>query len=118
MSSLAIVNQRGPHGSSQGQEALDLALVAGTFGLSVGLFFSRDGVFQLLKHQQPENILRKNYSKTFAALEFYDVDSIAVCAASLRERGLTSQSLCIEAELLEPQAFAQRISQFQHLVSF
>ncbi|GAA0344939.1 sulfurtransferase complex subunit TusC [Bowmanella denitrificans] len=118
MQSIAIINRHAPHGSSHGQEALDLALVAGSFGQQVGLFFIGDGVFQLLRQQQPETILRKNYSKTFAALEFYDINTIIVCQDSLKERGLGEDDLSVAVELLSPTALTTRLKQFQHIVSF
>ncbi|MDF2177608.1 sulfurtransferase complex subunit TusC [Aliiglaciecola sp. CAU 1673] len=107
-----------PHGNANGQEALDLALVAGTFGQDVALFFLDDGVFQLMKDQHPEHIGRKNYSRTFAALEFYDINQIYVCQVSLNERGLHSADLCIEAEVLTSEQWQEKVADCQHILSF
>ena len=57
---LALVNKTAPYGGANGQESLDLALAAGSFGQDVSLFFIEDGVFQLLAGQAPENIEAKN----------------------------------------------------------
>lgn len=103
MKSLAIINQTSPYNSAQGQESLDLALAAATFGQQVSIIFADDGVFQLLANQQPEAIGAKNYSKTFAALEFYDIENIYVCKHSLVERHLTADDLCIDVLCIEPQ---------------
>ena len=51
--SLGVINSTAPYGVSNGQESLDLALAAANFGQDVTLFFVDDGVFQLLKSQQP-----------------------------------------------------------------
>ncbi|MBT1063805.1 sulfurtransferase complex subunit TusC [Bowmanella sp. Y26] len=115
---IAIVNRTAPHGTSHGQEALDMAMVAGTFGQEVGLFFIDDGVFQLVKDQHPEAALRKNYSKTFAALEFYDIDTLLVCQQSLLARGLTEADLCVPVDVLSPDTLQSTLAHFDHIVSF
>ncbi|WP_088328416.1 sulfurtransferase complex subunit TusC [Lacimicrobium sp. SS2-24] len=116
--SLAILNRQPPHGSGHGQEALDLALVAGTFGQQVTLFFIDDGVYQLLSNQKPEKIGRKNYSKTFAALEFYDVSEPVVCADSLACRGISSTSLCIDVNIQPRTEWLAMLAQCDHVVTF
>lgn len=118
MTSIAIINTAAPFGTSSGQESLDLVLAAGSFGQSVSVIFMFDAVFQLLKNQQPENIDAKNYSKTFAALEFYDVEDIYVCADSLVQRGLTAQDLCINAQVVSPEALRNILSAHAHTLRF
>ena len=116
--SLAIVSSKAPYGTYDGQEALDMVLAAGAFGQQVGLFFIDDGVFQLLKSQQPEAIELKNYSKTFAALPFYDIEQIFVCANSLQKREIEPPQLCIEVTMLDSKAFSTKLSEYQHIIKF
>lgn len=116
--SLAIINRHAPHGTAHGQEALDLALVCGTFGQSVTLFFVGDGVYQLLQRQQTDMINRKNYSKTFAALDFYDVSQPVVCAESLAQRGICRESLCIDVNLQSAENWRAMLNDFDHIVNF
>ena len=114
---LAIVNRSAPYGSANGQEALDLALAAASFGQPPSLFFIDDGVYQLVAGQAPELIEAKDYSKTFAALEFYDIEHIYVCAESLLKRGL-SAPLCVEVSLLKRAELQRLLNQHQHILSF
>ncbi len=116
--SIALVNKTAPYGQANGQESLDLALAAGSFGQDLSLFFIEDGVFQLLAKQAPACIEVKNYSKTFAALEFYDIEHIYVCSDSLKARNLEPKNLCIELEVLSKKDLQQRLSQHQHILSF
>ena len=116
--SLALVNKTAPYGQANGQESLDLALAAGSFGHNVSLFFIEDGVFQLLARQAPELIEAKNYSKAFAALEFYDIDNVFVCAESLAVRHLSAQDLSIEVQTLSNEQLKKRLNQHQHILSF
>ncbi len=103
MSALTIINRSAPYGSADGLEALDLCLAAASFGQQVNFIFLDDGIFQLLSNQAPNEIEHKNYSKTFAALEFYDVEYIYVCEESLAARNLSTKDLCIEVTLLNKQ---------------
>lgn len=118
MSRIAIVNQSAPHGKAAGLESLDLTLAAGTFGQEVGLFFCDDGVFQLLSGQQPALIARRDYGKTFAALEFYDVEDIYVLQESLLQRGLNADDLVIDVEVIDNQAWQQKLISYQHILQF
>jgi tRNA 2-thiouridine synthesizing protein C len=114
---LAIVNRSAPYGSANGQESLDLALAGASFGQALSLFFIDDGVYQLLKAQAPELIEAKNYSKTFAALEFYDIEQIYVCEDSLLTRGITGP-LCVQVSLLKRKELQRLLNQHQHILSF
>lgn len=118
MRSLGIVNSSAPYGTSNGQESLDLALATASFGQEVSFFFISDGVFQLLQNQQPNSIESKNYSKTFAALEFYDIENIYVCAKSLLDRGISEQDLCIEVTILEQVEIHHFLTQQDGILSF
>lgn len=118
MTTLAIINSRFPHGSAIGQESLDLVLAAGSFGQQVSLFFLGDGVLQLLRNQSPEDIEQRNYSKTFQALNFYDVEDIYVCQSSLSERHLKIENLVIEVKVLEQEQLAEKIAANQHILRF
>jgi tRNA 2-thiouridine synthesizing protein C len=116
--SLALINKTAPYGRANGQESIDLALAAGSFGQNVSLFFIEDGVFQLLAKQTPELIEAKNYNKTFAALEFYDIENIYVCADSLATRNLLAEELSIEVRVLTHKQLQKRLNQHQHILSF
>ena len=118
MTRIAIINKTAPYATSAGQESLDLALAAANFGQDVSLFFIEDGVYQLLNQQAPEHIDQRNYSKTFAALEFYDIENIYVCAKSLHERGLSEQDLCIDVQQLDFAAITENLNHHQHCLSF
>lgn len=115
---LGVINSTAPYGVSNGQESLDLALASANFGQEVTLFFIDDGVFQLLKSQQPIPEQGKHYSKTFSALTFYDIDDIYVCQQSLNERRLKVSDLCIEVTALPPEELNQQLAQQDHLMRF
>lgn len=96
MKRIAIINSRSPFGNNAGKDALDIALILGSYEQNVSVFFHDDGVFQLQQNQQPEIIHQKNYLKTFSAFELYDIENVYVCQRSLDNRHINSM-LNIEA---------------------
>ncbi|WP_299074235.1 sulfurtransferase complex subunit TusC [uncultured Paraglaciecola sp.] len=116
--SIAIVNKSAPYGSINGQESLDMALAMSNFGQEVSLFFIEDAVFQLVKQQTPDKIDHKAYHKTFAALNFYDIDNIYVCQHSLQKRNLSEADLCIDVTLIKPSQLTGLLASSNHVMVF
>lgn len=97
MKQIAFVNRTPPHGHAAGRESLDALLATSALcdqGLSV--FFIEDGVYQLLKAQQAEQIQCRNYSATFKMLALYEIEPVYVCRDSLAERGLSVDDLLLD----------------------
>ncbi|WP_448211642.1 sulfurtransferase complex subunit TusC [Colwellia sp. MEBiC06753] len=90
---MAIINTTAPFAQLNGKEALDMALIYGSYEQEIALFFIGDGVWQLVANHQGELVKVKDYLKTLDALTFYDIDHIFVCQRSLEERGLTISQL-------------------------
>jgi sulfur relay protein TusC/DsrF len=80
------INRRAPHGSIYAHEALEVVLIGAAFDQDVSLAFIDDGVYQLKKNQDTSDINTKNFSKTYGALEMYDVEKLYVEKESLEQR--------------------------------
>ena len=115
---LAIINSSAPYSSNNGKESLDIALIFGSFEQSVSLFFQGDGVYQLIDKQDASKISVKDYLKTFAALEFYDIEDIFICEQSLNNRMLASRFHIDNVRVLSSQAFSEQLAQHQHVLRF
>lgn len=115
---IGVINRSTPFGNQAGQESLDFVLAASNFGQHVGLFFVDDGVFQLLADQAPDAIENKNFSKTFKALQFYDIESIYVCADSLALRELSQSELSIECQVVDAEKLRCLLASCQTLLTF
>ena len=115
---IGVINNSSPYANQSGQESLDFALAASNFGQQISLFFVDDGVFQLLAKQSPEAIEHKDYSKTFAALQFYDINAVYVCAESLAQRKLLHSSLSIECEVVDSTRLQSLLACCQNLLRF
>ena len=115
---LAILNAKAPFGNSAGKDALDIALIFGSFEQAVSLFFQGDGVWQLIQGQDGSIISMKDYLKTFAAFEFYDIEDIYVCQASLEARNLPTKFHIEEVQVLNQQAFAKILTSHKTILRF
>jgi len=113
---LLYVFTRAPYSSSAGQEALDAALIGAAFELDVTILFLHDGVFQLMQGQgsgregssrqgsgsQDSGMTTlKQFTKAFSALGDFGIEKVYVHDMSLHARGLDSQDLMTEVELLD-----------------
>ncbi len=94
------VNRRAPYGTIYALECLEVVLIAAAFDQDVSVVFVDDGVYQLKKDQDTTGIGMKNFSKTYRALDDYDVEKIYVEKESLEERGLTADDLIIPVEVV------------------
>jgi tRNA 2-thiouridine synthesizing protein C len=115
---ITIISQQGPYANSAGQDALDFALAMANFGQQVNLVFMHDGIFQLLANQNAESIFRKAFTKSFAALVYYDIEPIYVCQRSLEARNVSLNDLIIDVETLDEVGMQALFKTQQHVVTF
>ncbi|EEV24746.1 possible sulfur oxidation protein DsrF [Actinobacillus minor 202] len=87
---LAILFTHPPFGSASSREGLDALLAASAFCQEeeILILFLNDGVFNLLKNQQPAEILQKDHIATFKLIELYDLTECFVCQESVAARKL------------------------------
>ena len=115
---LAIINSKAPFSSGNGKDALDVALIFGSFEQKVSLFFQGDGVYQLIAGQDGSLISIKDYLKTFSAFEFYDIEDIYVCQQSLVDRQLAATFHIDNVQVLTGIEFGAAIKRHQHVLRF
>lgn len=119
MKRVAFVFSTAPHGSASGREGLDALLAASALSEELGVFFIGDGVFQLLSDQKPSAVLARDYIATFKLMSLYDIENVWLCAASLRERGLSAATAFVtDVELLEPNALRQQLDGYDVILRF
>jgi len=111
------VNRRAPYGTIYALECLEIVLVAAAFDQDVSVVFLDDGVCQLKKNQDTTGIGMKNFSKTYGALDDYDVEKIYVEKESLAARGLTDDDLVIPVEVLAADDLREVMAQQDVIIS-
>lgn len=114
----AILNSKAPYSSTAGKDALDIALIFGSFEQPTSLFFQGDGVWQLVQKQDGAIISVKDYLKTFAAFEFYDLENIYICQDSLIQRGLTDSFHIDQVQVLTKDEFAETLATHHTVLRF
>ena len=97
---LMYVNRRAPHGTIYAWESLEVVLVGAVFDQDVSVVFMDDGVYQIMKGQDTQEIGMKNFSPAYRALEMYDVEKLYVERESLELRGLSEEQLIVPVEVL------------------
>ena len=102
-----FVNRKAPYGTVYALESLEVVLISAAFDQDVSLVFMDDGVFQIVKNQETDGIKMKNFSRTYRALEGYEVEKLYVEKESLDARGLTQDDLLIDVEILSTQELGE-----------
>jgi tRNA 2-thiouridine synthesizing protein C len=116
--SISILNTCPPFGQSNAKDSLDVALIMGTYEQHTHLFFQGDGVWQLVSNQAPETIQVKDFLKTFAAFEFYDLENIYICKKSLQERNLPEIFHIENVQVLDINDFAKKLTESDIILRF
>ena len=111
------VNRRAPYGTIYALECLEVVLIAAAFDQDVSVVFVDDGVYQLKKNQDTTAIGMKNFSKTYGALDDYDVEKIYVEKESLAARGLTEDDLVIPIQVLAAEKLREVMAQQDVVIS-
>lgn len=111
------VNRRAPYGTIYALECLEVVLIAAAFDQDVSVVFLDDGVYELKKGQDTADIGMKNFSKTYGALDDYDVEKIYVEKESLEARGLTANDLVIPVEILAADKLREIMAQQDVVIS-
>lgn len=76
-------------------------MVYGAFELDVSMLFMGDGVYTLLKNQNPGAIGMQNFPKQYQSLEkYYDISGIYVDRLSLEQRALEPSNLLVSATMI------------------
>jgi len=113
-----FVNRKAPYGTIYALESLEVVLIAATFDQDVSLAFVDDGVYELVKGQDTKGIGIKNHSKTYRALDGYDVEKLFVERESMDARGLAEDDLIVDVEVLSSAEMAALMAEKDVVLSF
>ena len=73
-----FIQHRAPYQAYSALETLDALLVAAAFGQNPSVLFQGDGVWQLLKAQEPQTMGRNSLVAQLEALPLYEVTQLAL----------------------------------------
>lgn len=115
---LLIICRKPPYGNSIAREAIDIALAASAFDQTVALLFIHDGVWQLNKGQDSEDIKQKNHGKALSALPLYGIEDIYVHSEALSQRQLTAADLLLPVKTITQHQLADLIDSYDTVFNF
>lgn len=115
---ILILARTAPYGSSLAREAIDFALTSAAYDQNLSILFQGDGVFQLLKNQQPQKNTQKNHLSALEVLPLYDIEQLYAVKEDLTARGLTEESLGVPVNILTRAEAHSLISQQDSVMSF
>ncbi|MFN3715698.1 MAG: sulfurtransferase complex subunit TusC [Thiobacillus sp.] len=113
-----FLNRKAPHGTVYALEGLEVVLITAAFDQDVSLVFTDDGVYQLMKGMDTKGIEVKDFSKTYRALEGYDIEKLYVDSTSLRARGLTEEDLIVDVTVLSDDEMKNLMAEQDVVISF
>jgi tRNA 2-thiouridine synthesizing protein C len=113
-----FINRKAPYGTIYALESLEVVLITATFDQDVSLVFIDDGVYELVKGQDTQGIGIKNHSKTYRALDGYDVEKLYVERESMDARGLTADDLLVDVKVLSSIEMAALMAEQDVVYSF
>ncbi|MCP4696315.1 MAG: sulfurtransferase complex subunit TusC [Gammaproteobacteria bacterium] len=112
------VNRKAPYGTVYALESLEVVLIGAAFDQDVSMAFIDDGVYQLKKDQDTSGIGMKNFSKTYRALEMYDVEKLYVEKESMEARGLSEDDFLVPVEIMDSAQLSELMEQQDVVLSF
>ena len=113
-----FLNRKAPHGTVYALEGLEVVLITAAFDQDVSMVFTDDGVYQLLKGIDTKGIEVKDFSKTYRALDGYDIVKLYVDQASMDARGLTEDDLIVDVTTLSVAEMANLMAEQDVVISF
>ncbi|MEW6415489.1 MAG: sulfurtransferase complex subunit TusC [Pseudomonadota bacterium] len=113
-----FLNRKAPHGTVYALEGLEVVLITAAFDQDVSLVFTDDGVYQLMKGIDTKGIEVKDFSKTYRALEGYDIEKLYVDKTSMDARGLTEEDLIVDVTVLSDDEMKNLMEEQDVVISF
>ncbi|MDY7076682.1 MAG: sulfurtransferase complex subunit TusC [Chloroflexota bacterium] len=104
---VTVLMRKAPYGSVYTAEGFRSMMGIGVFEMDISVVFLDDGVYALVKGQNPAGLDMKPLGEGFPMLPDFGVTKFYVHNRSLSERGLTLDDLVIDVEVLDDAGVAQ-----------
>jgi len=118
MEKVAILMRKAPYGSVYTAEGFRSVMGIGVFEMDATLIFVEDGVYTLVKDQNPEKLDMQPLGEGFPMLPEFGVNQFYVHQPSLEERGLAVDDLVMEVQLIDNAGLAKLLAEYDTVLSF
>lgn len=115
--SILLLSSTAPYGTTTALETLDLIFASGSLFNKISVLFLGDGIYALLRSQDPTQIQSESLGAQLASLPHYDVAPIYVHAADLAARGLTTDALVLPVNLVTDQDIKQLVATYEMVLT-
>lgn len=104
---VVVLMRKAPYGSVYTAEAFRSIMGIAVFELDISVLFVDDGVYALVKGQNPAKLEMKPLGEAFPMLADVQVQELYVHDESLAERGLRPEDLVMDVKLVSSTQVAQ-----------
>lgn len=118
MDKVVVMLRKAPYGSVYTAEAFRTIMGIAVFEMDICVIFLDDGVYALLKEQNPEKLDMKAIGDGFPMLKDFDVDRFVVHDKSLADRGLTTDDLVMDVEVADSSQISKIIEEYGRVLPF
>lgn len=118
MKKVAILMRKAPYGSVYTAEGFRSVMGIAVFEMDAILIFADDGVYALLKDQDPSKLGMKPLGDGFPLLPDFGVNGFYVHQPSLEQRGLSVDDLVMDVQLLDDAGLAGLLAEYSPVLPF
>ena len=118
MEKVAVILRKAPYGSVYTAEAFRTIMGIAVFEMDICVVFVDDGVYSLIKGQNPEKLDMKPLGDGFPMLKEFNVNRFVVHDESLSERGLTADDLVLDVEMANSSQISEIIKDYGRVLPF
>jgi tRNA 2-thiouridine synthesizing protein C len=118
MDKVAVLLRKAPYGRVYTAEAFRTIMGIAVFELDICVVFMDDGVYALLKNQNPEKLDMKPLGDAFPMLKDFNVNRFVVHDQSLADRGLSADDLVMEVEVADGVQIARIFEDYGKVLPF
>jgi tRNA 2-thiouridine synthesizing protein C len=118
MDTVAVLMRKAPYGSVYTAEGFRTIMGIAVFEMDISVVFVDDGVYALIENQDPGKLDMKPLGDGFPMLEEFGVSKFYVHDGSLAERGLTTEDLVMDAEVVSGAQIAEILDQAHKVLPF
>ena len=118
MEKVVVILRKAPYGSVYTAEAFRTIMGIAVFEMDICVVFVDDGVYSLIKGQNPEKLDMKPLGDGFPMLKEFNVNRFVVHDESLSERGLTADDLVLDVEMANSSQISEIIKDYGRILPF
>ena len=107
---VTVLMRKAPYGSVYTAEGFRSMMGIGVFEMDISVLFADDGVYALVKDQNPERLDMQPLGEGFPMLPEFGVEEFYVHQPSLETRGLSVDDLVMDVQLLDNAGLAELLA--------